>query len=155
MIDPKDHGRELLNLTRQPIPCYRILKQILERSADDAELGQAYQDVINSLWYAELSSTQLANGSWGRFHSRDSKVKTRFPTTELALTRALALGLDRSDTLLARTYLYIESVVGGIRQWTDPPEKHDGWAFNTHTISAATLARLDEQHALLTGPARY
>ncbi len=155
MIDIERLGGDLLKLTSQPIPRYRILKDILAFPPGSPDLKKACQGVVSSRWYGELCFTQQSDGSWGRFHTRNSKVKARFPTTEIALTRALALGLDRTDPLLDRTYRYLLSVVEGTQKWPDPPEKHAGWDFNTHTISTATLARLNEQYPLLAEPARY
>jgi len=39
-----------------------------------------------------LKCSQMADGTWGRFHTRDSRVKQPFPTTESAIATALDLG---------------------------------------------------------------
>lgn len=37
----------------------------------------------------------------------------------------------------------------GEEEWSDPPEKHDGWPVNIRVVTAATLARIDPDHPCL------
>lgn len=136
-------GQKLLTLNNQPVPRWRIVRDILRLPANDSILLKAKQAALRSKWITELRETQLPDGSWGRFHSRDSALKQRFPTTELAIRRALSLGLDVTDPLLQRALTYVRSVLDGVAAWTDPPEKHEGWPVNTRFITAATLLLLD------------
>jgi hypothetical protein len=143
-------GHNLIDQTTQPIPRWRILRDVLRLSMDDPLTMEAKEAALQSRWVTELRETQLPDGSWGRFHSRDSSLKQRFPTTELAIRRALALGMDANDPLLKRSLAYIRFIMDDQATWTDPPEKHEGWSVNTHFITAATLLLLNpnDVHAL-------
>jgi hypothetical protein len=97
----------------------------------------------------ELEAAQEPNGIWGRFHSQDSRLKRRFPTTENAVWRALALGLDKESDILKRAAGYMVRYLQGLEEWTDPPEKHEGWPVNIRFVTAGTLARIDRFHPQL------
>jgi hypothetical protein len=136
-------GSELLEQTIQPIPRWRIVRDVLCLPVDDPRYIQAHTGISSSKWVSELRQTQHPDGNWGRFHSRDSALKQRFPTTELAIRRALSLGLDSEDVLLRKTQAYLRMVLDGKATWSDPPEKHEGWPINIRFITAAVLTLLD------------
>ena len=136
-------GHKLLAQTDQPVPRWRIARDVLRLPANDPLAVKTRLAALESRWVTELRETQFPDGSWGRFHSRDSALKQRFPTTELAIRRALSLGLNVADHLLQKTLTYVRSVMDGTATWTDPPEKHEGWPVNTRFITAATLLLLD------------
>ena len=65
-------------------PCaavrYRI-RRILKQEID----SELFTEFYNSKWVELLKANQLDDGGYGRFHSRDSKTKQKFSTTETAL----------------------------------------------------------------------
>lgn len=107
------------------------------------------REAMKSKWILELENQQEPNGSWGRFHSRDSSVRKRFPTSELAIQRALALGLDKDSQLLKKAVGYMARHLQGQEVWSDPPEKHEGWPVGIRFITAGSLARVDKKHPAL------
>jgi hypothetical protein len=139
-------GSSLLDHSRHPIERWRIIKDVLCLPEDDPDHICAHDAIANSKWVKELDATQHPDGSWGRFHSRDSQIKQLFPTTELALRRAINLGLDQNTPLLRKTKGYLLSILDRKTEWGDPPEKHEGWPVNIRSISMATLALLDQQN---------
>jgi hypothetical protein len=136
-------GYRLLELTGQPVPRWRILKDVLTLPDESDVVNATSAALLTSRWVKELEDTQQPDGTWGRFHSRDSKLHNRFPTTELAIRRALCLGLEKDSSLLQRSMGYMHGVLDGNAAWSDPAEKHEGWPVNLRSITAATLTSLD------------
>lgn len=144
--DLKATAERLLNRAPDPIPRLRLARDVLRLDADSAEFLAAQAGVGLSKWVALLEATQQPDGTWGRFHSQDSRLKQPFPTTENAITAALDAGLDRTSPLLARTMIPLMAFVQGAQIWSDRPEKHDNplaWAVWVRQFSAAVLAQID------------
>lgn len=145
-------AEKILTLDPDPAPRFLVLRDLLRCAPDTALFREAEQAANRSRWVRELESAQQPDGSWGRFHSQDTRVKTPIPTTEFAVRRALALGLDRRSPMLLKTVNYIQAHLQGQLTWSDPPEKHDHpglWSVNILSVSAAMLALIDPDHPLL------
>ena len=97
----------------------------------------------------QLEESQLADGSWGRFHSQDTKKKTVFRTTEEAIDKAFALGLEPTDRILRRVSGYIQDVLHGDCQITDRKEKSESWPLLVNYILAGRLAQIDPANKML------
>jgi len=143
-------GEQLLARTHQPVPRFRLLRDVIGESEKSESFQSAHQALQSSNWFLELVRSQHPDGSWGRFHSRNSALKLRFPTTELALYRARVLGLSKQDDLICRSLQLMEEMLQGKTGWQDPPEKHEGWPINTRFITAGTLTMFDPANTLLT-----
>ncbi|HVN55278.1 MAG TPA: hypothetical protein VMT46_13175 [Anaerolineaceae bacterium] len=146
-------GELLLEGTTQPVPRFRLVRDVLRLSTADPPSVEARTAMLESRWVGELKENQHADGTWGRFHSRDSSLRSRFPTTELAIYRALALGLDPESDVLKKAAGFCCKVLAGEATWSDPPEKHEGWPVNIRFITAGTLARIDARHPAVSDPA--
>lgn len=145
-------AERILELGPDPAPRLRVLRDLLNRPPGDPELRAAEQELHNSRRVRELAEAQLPDGTWGRFHSQDSRVKSPIPTTEFAIRRALALGLDRRSPVLQRASGFIQAHLRGEITWADPPEKHDDprvFPYNIRSVSAAMLALIEPEHPLL------
>ena len=141
---------ELDQLPLDPIPRYLLHLDLLR--SPEVELSALRQQLDESRWVGQLASAQWADGSWGRFHTQDTKRKQPIPTTETAILLALGAGLWKDHPVLARTVAYIERVLDGQVDWRDWHEKHDNpdaWPWSVKHISAANLAMIDPKHALL------
>jgi hypothetical protein len=144
----------ILRLDPDPVPRFRLLRDVLRLPPEDAELRRAGKALEDAALVRLLRGTQLPDGTWGRFHSRDSRIKAAFPTTELAIKAALSSGLDARSPLLRRTIRTIELYAQGRAEWPDPPEKHDNplaWRVWERHFSAAVLAEIEPGHPLLEG----
>jgi hypothetical protein len=139
----------LLEQNPDPVPRFLLQRDVLRLPADDPRLVESKSAVMRGAGVRQLAETQESNGSWGRFHSQDTKRQQRFPTTEVAVRRALALGLDKNSDILKRAAAYMERHLQGLETWTDPPEKHEGWPVNIRFVTAGTLARIDRTHPML------
>jgi hypothetical protein len=139
-------GRRLLEAQPDTIVRYRLLRDVLRLPSRSAELETARLQMLTHPWVAELELEQHPNGTWGRFHSMDSTIKARFPTSEIAIRRALALGLNKDAPVLARTIDFMQKVLEGKAAWSDRMEKSEGWPICVETITAAMLAEVDPTH---------
>ncbi len=134
-----------------PVPRFILLKEILKVPSDAAAYRDTYQEVKESKWYLQLSKEQWPDGSWGRFHTQDSKaeIKQIFPTTEAALQRIRELSLDQQDPMLAAAIHRMECYLDGSDQWTDRIEKHYGFVIALNTIVASNLSLFVPDHPLI------
>lgn len=139
-------GQAILGLLPNAVIRLRILRDVLHQFPDSADLENAHIQVLSHPWVKELAREQHPDGSWGRFHSMDSTVKLRFPTTETAARRALALGLDKRIPILSRAIEYMQSILDGKAAWSDRVEKSEGWPIGVEAITAATLVQVDPEH---------
>lgn len=149
LVDVGDIARNILSTYPAPIPAYRLLNEVLRLPTDDPELRKAREAAVLSKWIHRLEIAQLPDGSWGRFHSQDTRVKTAFRTTEEAIDRAFSLGLDPSHPVLAQAKTYIENVLNGQAHVTDREEKSESWPLLINFILAGRLAQIEPANPLL------
>ncbi len=145
-------AERLLSMGPDPVPRFRTLKDLLQLPPEDAERRAAERALGETAIARLLSSTQLPDGTWGRFHTRNSRLKAPFPTTEMAITAALDSGFDAGGPLLRKTLKTVTLYATGKAHWPDPPEKHDNplaWPIWERHFAAAVLAEMDPSHSLL------
>lgn len=130
-----------------PFPRYILKKEMLRETPTDSDI----EAIHDSKWYSQLATEQLSNGSWGRFHTQDTKVavKQRFVTTEAALRRARDLALGKDDTVIQKTIGLMERYIRGEERWMDNDEHHYGWEVAFKTLIAANLSLFDPANPLL------
>lgn len=87
---------ELIKANIEPIPKYRLMRDVLKLKTDNIELIDAKSEVLQTKWVKEIVNLQWDDGSWGQFHSM-SQLSSSVMTTEYALRRLLILGLDKND----------------------------------------------------------
>jgi hypothetical protein len=97
--------------------------------------------MLQSPWILEPENEQREDGSWGRFHSA-MKTKGKIGTTEAAVERGLALGLEASDPIFRATINYLSRLLKGLIDFPDPPERNNRWATGKQLFAASTLARI-------------
>ncbi len=132
-----------------PVVRYRALRDLLGKSPDDPDLQTAGHDLAGSANVRLLLEDQESDGSWGRFHSQNIKVKRAIPTTELGVMRALALGIDRERKPLKNAVAYIAAVLDGDLPFPDRAENNPRWPIGSKLFPAAMLALLDPSHRAL------
>lgn len=134
-------ARRILQEDPDPVVRFRILRDVLNVPADTDALRNARREMLRSRWILELENEQREDGSWGRFHSA-MKTKGRIGTTEAAVERGLAVGLEASDPILRATTNYLSRVLNGLIDFPDPPERNNRWGTGKQLFAAATLARI-------------
>jgi hypothetical protein len=148
----RETAANLLDMRPDPVPRFRILRDVLRLDAADSALRDAEAALECSKWIRLLESSQHDDGTWGRFHTQDTGIKQPFPTTESAVSIAVSLGLTVRHPVLTRVIPYILDCMSGASVWPDPPEKHDNplawWIWLRH-YSAAMLALIEPRHPAL------
>jgi hypothetical protein len=124
----------------------RLLRDGLQAPSGDVRIQAAREALEDSVHVALLRNEQRGDGSWGRLHSRDTAARQSIPTTEWAVERAVAIGLDVSHPILDAAAAYLAGVVTGRVIPSDPPEKNDRWATGVCLFAASTVARIDPNH---------
>lgn len=133
----------LLENPIDPIPRYKIMKEVLMWPDEHESIQLAREQAMSSLYVRELSQSQEDDGSWGRFYSRNKAVKFAGKTTETALIRAVSLGMDKNHPTIGRLIKYLESVLLGSASWPDRPEVTLEWPVGIKLVTAACLNLID------------
>ncbi len=131
----------LLQEGPDPIVRFRLLRDVLRAPTDADTLVDARREMLRSWWILVLKNEQKEDGSWGRFHSA-MKTKGKIVTTEAAVERGLALGLEASDPVFRATINYLSRLLDGSIGFPDPPERNNRWVTGTKLFAASTLARM-------------
>ena len=128
---------------------YRLLRDVLAKPADNVQLCQAKENLQNSLNVQILANEQWADGGWGAFHSRSTRLKQKIPSTEVGVERALALGLDATHPILEQTTRYLLSIINGEIPFPDYHEKNNRWQTGMRLFLASTLSLIHPNHPVL------
>jgi hypothetical protein len=147
--DVRALGFEILRGKPDPAVRVRLLRDVLCVEPGDERLRAAHVALDDSAHVARLREQQRADGSWGRLHSRDTAARQSIPTTEWAVERAVAIGIDAGHPILDAAAAFLAGVVTGRIIPSDPPEKNDRWATEVRLFAASTLARIDPSHAAI------
>ena len=126
----------------------RLYRDALEDEAS-SQYKSARRQLSRAAAVARLESEQRLDGSWGRFHSRDSRLKRQFPTTEHAVRRGIALGLTAESRSLSGASKHCRALLRGEQRFPDPPEANDRWETGWRLFVSSTLARIDPSAAAL------
>lgn len=140
-------AHKILELNLDPIPKYLILRDILE--GDPKQLTKLKKQVLQTKWVTDVLAEQRENGSWGRFHSQNTKIKQKYVTTEVALHRCAVLGLTKEDPSIKTAIDYMEKVLLGDVVWEDWWEKSEAWDAGVAVITASTLAEVCPNHPMI------
>ena len=128
---------------------FRLLRDVLRVQDGRAEHRHAHAAMQQSHWVQELEQEQQEDGSWGRFHTENTKIKSRYPTTEFALRRGLELGLDKRDHAFIHAIRYMTDVLEGRVRWSDHYEKSPCFPLAVTLFTAAELSQINPSHSAL------
>ncbi|MEI6171975.1 MAG: hypothetical protein WCQ45_05830, partial [bacterium] len=109
--DVRALGLEILRGKPDPSVRVRLLRDGLQVPSGDARIQAACEALEDSVHVTLLRNEQRGDGSWGRLHSRDTASSQSIPTTEWAVERAVAIGLDASHPILDAAAAYLAGVV--------------------------------------------
>ena len=138
----EDIAVRILKTNPNPVVRFRLLRDVLRWPADGEIVCEAREDLMKSRWVKELKREQRKDGSWGRFHSQDTRQGQKIVTTEAGVTRGLTLGLTAGDPILGETAPYLVDLLKGAIQFPDPAERNNRWPAGVHLFVAGTLAAL-------------
>jgi hypothetical protein len=145
-------AKTILEADPDPVVHLRLLRDVLKYPLDTVEVLHAQRYLSTSRWVQELEREQWRDGSWGRFHTEDTKAKQKIATTEDGVSRAIALGLDTSHPVLQKAVKYITCILDGTLEWRDWREVSWGqswWDSSVQLLSAATLAQIQPNLEIL------
>lgn len=129
-----------------PIPRYILKKEILHENVEELK-----ETVRDSKWYKQLKAEQWENGSWGRFHTQDTKManKQKFVTTESALRRAKELSLEKEDEIVHNAIQLLVRYINDEEDWLDVEEHHYGFRTALKAMMAANISLFEPRHPLV------
>jgi hypothetical protein len=142
-------ARNILAENPSPVVRYLLMRDVLNLQSTNNELIIAKQNVNTSRYVKELAGEQWQDGGWGNFHGIHSNNKQKIPTTEIAIARAVAIGLDISHPVLAKAAKYIINILQGKIVFPDRPEKNDRWETGKQLFLASTLAMMNPSYMIL------
>ncbi len=149
LADVLQTARDLLTTHPEPVVAYRLLREVVRVPPGHPELTHQKNLALTGKWVHQLEASQLPDGSWGRFHSQDTKRKTVFRTTEEAIDRAFALGLESGEGVLKQTSLYCMKVLDGAAHLTDRSDKNPAFPLLIKYIVAGRLAQIEPANETL------
>jgi hypothetical protein len=143
-------GHKLLEMNPDPVPRFRILKDILSISPDYPDYIEAKKGMLDSKAYDIVASSQDPDGLWGQFHTQNTKIKTVFPTTEVALRRCLAIGLSKEDEVLGKLLDWIVACNNDEVKFPDRDEVTNSWMdIGVRWSTFGSIALIDPMHPSL------
>jgi hypothetical protein len=149
LSDIETAAEHLLSLEPDPIPRLRIQRDILRVSRSSKAFSESKASMKNCRWVLQLAEEQHQDGSWGRFHTEDTKSRQRIPTTQHAILRGIELGLEKDDAIFSRAAAYMVDVLEDRRRWHDTYEKNPWFEPAVKLFTAASLAMVDSEHSSL------
>ncbi|MFW6311507.1 MAG: hypothetical protein ACOC1K_04650, partial [Nanoarchaeota archaeon] len=135
-------AEQILDFDLDPIPKYILMNEILELDKDSEEMIEARKKVFESDMITEIINEQWDDGSWGNFHSM-AELRHKPITTEQAIRRLIALGLDKEDEVIHKALTYMELYLLGELDLRDHKEKKHDWDLYSKLIVATWIRILD------------
>jgi len=88
----------------------------------------------------KLADEQHSDGSYGRFHTMNSKLKQSIPTTQAAVWLMYDNSLTRDNEICNKTCLYMEHLLNNLSQWPDAWEGNKWFKYAVPLFIASSLA---------------
>ena len=145
----EETATEVLEQTPGAVVRHRLLRDVLRKASNSLELQQAKNNLAHSRCVQELADAQCENGGWGRFHSKNTRLKQKTLTTEVGVERALSLGLDVSHPILQKALAHILAIMQGDLEFPDYHERNDRWKTGMRLFLASTLSLIYPDHPAL------
>jgi hypothetical protein len=142
-------AKKLLEMQPSPVAHLRLLREVLMLDPNHETIRAASKQLEQSRHVRLLRHEQRQDGGWGAFHSRSTASKQKTPSTEVAVERAICLGLNREHGILIKAKEYILSIMRGEIRFPDYHEKNDRWPTGMRMILASTLSLIDPSHEIL------
>lgn len=122
-MNNKDIISEMIELASSDFLKNRIKAEFSPGSKNDIPLLD--EEIEQYKWVSEVIGEQQEDGSWGRFHSMNSKLKRKWSTTESAMARLRYLGMKRTNISVQKACQYCERLINNVSLWPEYMEKND------------------------------
>ncbi|MFX1285150.1 MAG: hypothetical protein ACFFB5_15950 [Promethearchaeota archaeon] len=145
-------AERILEDSPDPAVQVRLLRDILRKNRNDPELIEAESRLEENKWVQILRNDQWEDGSWGRFHTEDTALKQKVPTTEVGVSRSINLGLDDTHPIIQKVTDYIVGILNNSVKPRDIVPKGLGqnvWDCFIKKIVAVSLAEINPNHPIL------
>jgi hypothetical protein len=142
-------AENILDQAPGPVVCRRLMRDVLRVGENYSRQQSLLQSLDHSRWVQLLALEQRNDGSWGAFHSRDTRLKVRVLTTEMGVSRALALGLDTGHPVLQLAEQYLLRLLRSEIPFPDRCEQNDRWPIGVRLFVASTLSQVHPGHPVL------
>ncbi|MFX0206643.1 MAG: hypothetical protein ACFFDT_11710 [Candidatus Hodarchaeota archaeon] len=145
-------AERILEDSPDPAIQVRLFRDILGKNRNDAELIEAESRIDDNKWVQILRNDQWEDGSWGRFHTEDTSLKQKVPTTQVGVTRAIDLGLDETHPIIQKVTSYIVGILNNSIKPRDVVPKGIGrnlWDSLINKIVAASMVEINPNHPIL------
>jgi len=152
--DLEDAAGRILQQEPDPVVRHLLLRDVLRRRPNCAELVLAREALDGALAVRRLRAEQKPDGGWGGFHSRSELPRRMIASTEVGVERAVALGLDQSHPILRKASRYIIDIMEGHRRFPDRHEKNDRWQTGMRLFLASTLSLIHPSNPVLDADRR-
>lgn len=138
-------AEQILAVSPDAVVTYRLLRDVLERPVDDAELQTARSALWGHPHVRRLQREQREDGSWGNLHCGSPTDQHTISHTEGGVDLALGLGLDTSHPILQNAQAHLADLLDGRRSFRDF-EKNDRFPAGWRMFAAAKLASIERYH---------
>lgn len=115
----KEISEILLSHNPSDVVKYKILTNFSSYDSNSEVMIDLRRKLNCSKWVQSIKNEQHCDGSWGRFHSQDFRVKQKYKTTESVLLYLYALGLKRGDEIINKACIHMENMLSDLSLWPD------------------------------------
>jgi hypothetical protein len=114
---------------------YNVLFRLLDMPYESPEVSALREEFLASDIVSELYDEQDIHGGWGALQSKDYSAKAKFPTSLVAINRALYIGLRPNDRNILRFAAeYLEAFLTGDSAEKFRPTNERVIPWNTATV---------------------
>ncbi len=100
-------------------------------------------DYRDGKWARSILALQLADGSWGSFHTLSNPTPSRPITTEQALRRLEILGFTKDDPVIIKALSYLSACLIGTSAIPDRREKSHDWDVYVELMLSVWIKRFN------------
>jgi len=111
-------------MTKNDLIKNKLITSGLYTDCSDAQRKVIAKNAANSKKVLALQSEQWDDGSWGRFHTQNTKLKQKCRTTEMAAFVINWYGLPRGFQITDNLCAYMERLLEDLSLWPDAWEKN-------------------------------
>lgn len=146
-MDIKRIAKNIIDISDSKNVEHIIKREFLQVDCDNFTKRSKFSEFCNSKWIASVLEEQNIQGNWGRFHTSNSKVKSKYPTTEYALKYLYYLGLRRGDEPIDRACSYMEFLLNNKEHWSDAWESNRWFGAGVDLFIMSSLSQFGSDEA--------
>lgn len=150
MLSLIENFEQILSYSPCSVVQYIVHAESLKNNLQSTDMINLRKQINQSKWVLKIKNDQHSDGSWGRFHTQDTKVKQKYQTTEIALRHLHALGLRRGDEVIDKACNYMECLLNNLSLWPDAWEDNKWFATAVPNFITSKLSIFGSDSSLYT-----